>query len=98
MAMNDTFFIIDFFLMGLICSVMFFGYCSNYLIMSIFLPRMKVISLKRSLKITKKEFFCKIFFSVLGFISCQVVSLGFYLAILPKKGRMIIQFFIIYVF
>ena len=91
MAMNDTFFIMDFILMVFICSFMFFGYSSNYLIISIFLPRIKVISLKKSLHLSKKEIIFRIFESCLCFISTQVISLGFYFALLPKKGRLIIN-------
>ena len=90
MAMNDTFFIMDLFLMAFILFGMFFGYCSNYLIMSIYLPRIKVISLKRSLRLNKTDISYRIFESFLFFISSQVISLGFYLAIFTKKGRMII--------
>ena len=89
MAMNDTFFIMDFFLMALIALVMFFGYFSNFLIMSIFLPRIQVISLKRSLCFPKKEIIFRILESFLCLIATQVISLGLYLAILPKKGRLI---------
>ena len=89
MAMIDTFFIMDFFLMAWIYLVLFFGYSSNFLIMSIFLPRVKVISLKRSLHFKKKEIIFRILETLLCFISTQVFSLGFYLAILPKKGRLI---------
>ena len=89
MAMIDTFFMMDFFLMAWIISVMFFGYSLNFLIMSIFLPRIKVISLKRSLHVKKKEIIFRILETLLCLISTQVISLGFYLAILPKKGRSI---------
>ena len=89
MAMRETFFFMDLCLMLLNCFALFLCYSSNFLIMSIFMPRIKVISLKQSLHLTSKTIIIAILDSILVLISTQVISFGLYLALLGKKGRLI---------
>ena len=86
LAVLDTFYMMDVILMTYVAFQVLFLYSSNFIFLSYFLPRLKVISLGASLHLDKSELLLITFELIIGFISSQLTCLGVYLSILPKQG------------